>query len=262
MSTDKICNNPFEHRKALKSAEAQLVLGLAELQLKYLFHVLREKQETDFDRALQGYTSIVTQMRTLPAFAAENPDWQNTLQTVKKLYAELSGSQNGTLFARKALEILGPSLSRSALTPEPDYEWFGCFRYNYLEEQKHIALHFRNACCPESPFAVPADRVRELTLLIKDIQNKGLSPQTVGCDSWLNELKIFQSFFPEEYVQSFTVSPPDSKSGYGWWGQFIGKNGCLNEAKVKVFERNMEFPYRRLIARCPYDSFRRHITRR
>jgi hypothetical protein len=97
-------------------------------------------------------------------------------------------------------------------------------------------------------------------LIVKDIKEKGLFPETVGCDSWLNELEIFQSFFPAEYLVDFTVSTPDSKGGYGWWGQFIGKDGCFSKNKAEKFEKDMQFQYRRMIAKCSYEAFLKHLN--
>ena len=253
-------NNNKDHQNMLKDNNIQLVFAMVELQLKYLFYVLEEGIEKDFDKALMGYTSIISKMKMVPSFKEENEDWQYALESIKNTYSEYSYIADRTAFAQKAIKILTPFLYSFALIPEPIYEWFGCFRYNYDSKGKHIYLHFKNACSPESPFASPCDRLKDLFLLVKDIQNKHLSPETVGCDSWLNELEVFQNFFPSEYLESFAVSPPDSKAGYGWWGQFVGKDGCFNKSKAEKFEKYMEFQYRRIIAKCSYKSFVRYIS--
>lgn len=250
-----------EHRKVFDRDDVRLVLAMAELQLKYLFHVLEEGPEKDFLKALRGYTSIVSKMKAIPCFTEDNETWQSALTSVQNIYSESSGKHCGREFALKAMNFFAPFLSYSALIPTTPHEWFGCFCYNYAPEEKHIYLHFRNACIPESPFAAINDRLKELSLIADNIKDKGFQPATAGCDSWLNELDVFQGLFPDEYLQSFTVSPPDSKTGYGWWGQFVGKDGRFNEAKAEKFEKTMQFQYRRIIAKCPYKSFVNHIHR-
>ena len=259
MSKFEIRNELAPYRRNLQAPAFQDVLALAELQLGYLFRVIKSGQEEDFYKALSGYTSIVAKIRNIPDFRDDDGEWRNVLKQVKKLYARFSEKNARKSFAREAVKIFTPFLSCSALVPEPLYEWFGCFRYNFDPEMKHIYLHFRNACVPDSPFAVPYDRLGELAAIIKDIENKELLPETIGCDSWLNELKVFQAFFPLEYRRSFKVSPPDSKSGYGWWGQFIGSDGKINEYKLKKFAKDMTFPYKRIIARCRYAAFAAYV---
>jgi hypothetical protein len=255
-----IKNNISAHRKALKNQAVQLVLSMVELQLKYLFYILKKEFERDFDKALKGYTSIFSNMEKIPQFTENDEEWISALESVKRIYMDFSDRANGNGFARESIKILAPFLSYSALIPEIPHKWFGCFRYNYVPEKKHIYLHFRNACIPESPFASIADRSKELALIIKDIKCKGFTPETIGCDSWLNELKAFQKFFPSEYINSFVLSPPDSKSGYGWWGQFIGRDGLFSKSRAEKFAGNMDFQYKRLIAQCPYELFVKHLS--
>ena len=239
---------------------ARLALDLAGLQLKYLFHVLRSGEEPAFEKAIRGYTSIATRLARLPGFEETRGEGKALLESVRLCYAEAASAGDGAAFARKALAVLAPWLTRAALEPEPVFDWFGCFRYAYDEAQGHVYLHFRNACCPESPFADPAGRVQELRRLAADIRSRGAAPATIGCDSWLNELPAFQSLFPPEYKASFAVSPPDSKSGYGWWGQFVGRDGQIHRAKAAEFEKTFAFPCRRLTARCAFAALEAHLA--
>jgi len=259
MAGNKIKNNNMEYQAVLKCEDVQLALSMAELQLKYLFNILENRIEKDFDKALRGFTSIISSMKLIADFNESNGEWQNVLHSLQKVYADFSGTSQRKEFSAACMNILAPFLSYAALIPTTPYQWFGCFRYNYDENLKHIYLHFRNACCPESPFTSDRDRVKELCALADDIKKNALYPETIGCDSWLNELKIFQSFFPQEYSESFIISSPDSKSGYGWWGQFVGKDGKFNKLKAENFEKTMEFQYHRVIAKCSYESFVCHI---
>lgn len=256
MNAVKIKNNVSEHLEVLKRNEVRLLLAMSELQLKYLFHVLKKGEETDFEKVLRGYTTIVSRMKSIPGFEENNEEWQSALASIREL---LNTSVDMGCFSADAMNILSPFLSLAGMMPEVKHEWFGCFCYNYNPERKHIYLHFQNACVPESPFSVMSGRFRELAMLINDIKLKGFGPETVGCDSWINELEVFQRFFPPCYADSFIVSPPDSKSGYGWWGQFVGKDGHFNRKKAEQFEKTMEFQYKRMITTCSYESFVRHI---
>ncbi|MFA6102966.1 MAG: hypothetical protein WCV67_06325 [Victivallaceae bacterium] len=238
----------------------QLALEMAELQLKYLFHVLEKGLEKDFEKALSGYTSIVSVIQKPPSFNEKNADWQFALNSMREKYLKFICRSDGTAFARESMKIITPFISCSALIVPPAHQWFGCFCYDYVPERKHIYLHFKNACMPESPFAFPDDRISELVAVIKDIQTKSFVPETIGCNSWLNELAVFQSFFPREYSQSFMVSPQDSKGGYGWWGQFVTKEGRFNKSKAEQFEKNMTFQFQRIIAQCAYSAFVRHVS--
>lgn len=255
MTEIKIKNSRNEYPGASKCDNVKLVLAMAELQLKYLFYVLENGLEKDFEKALKGYTSIVSAIQKIPSFKEADKDWQSALKSIRKNYSKFSCGADRTAFARESMKIIAPFLSYSAQMPEVAGGWFGCFRYDYDPERKHVYLHFKNACVPESPFVFPGDRLKELAALVKDIQAKGFLPETIGCDSWLNELEVFQSFFPPEYSKSFIVSPPDSKGGYGWWGQFVGKDGRFNQSKAGIFEKTMTFQFRRMISKCSYVSF-------
>ncbi len=259
MTEIKIENSSNEYPGASKCDNVQLVPAMAELQLKYLFYVLENGLEKDFEKAFKGYTSIVSIIQKIPSVKETDKDWQSALKSIRENYSKFSCRADRTGFARESMKIIAPFLSYSAQTPKAAHEWFGCFRYNYDPGMKHVYLHFQNACIPESPFTSTSDRVRELAAIVKDIQAKGILPETIGCESWLNELNVFQSFFPPEYHQSFIVSPPDSKGGYGWWGQFVGKDGRFNKSKAEKFEKTMTFQFQRIIAKCSYAAFVKHI---
>lgn len=247
-------------QKLSQENNLRLTLEIAELQLKYLFHILKEGLEKDFEKALRGYTSIVSVVQKSSSFNDKKSDWQFALNLMRENYLKFICQADGIAFARESMEIITPFISCAASIAPPAHQWFGCFCYNYAQERKHIYLHFKNACMPESPFAFPDDRINELVAVIKDIQAKSFVPETIGCDSWLNELTVFQSFFPPEYSQSFMVSPHDSKGGYGWWGQFVTKEGRFNKSKAEQFEKNMTFQFQRIIAQCAYPAFVRHVS--
>jgi len=256
MSIVKIKNTVSEHLEALKLDKVLLLLAMCGLQLKYLFHVLKNGEESDFDKVLRGYTTVVSRMNSIPGFDEDDEEWRSAVNAVRTALPDSSDMDD---FAAAGMNILSPFLSYAALMPEMKREWFGCFCYNYNPERRHVYLHFQNACVPESPFAMIGDRFRELAMLVNDIKLKGIEPETIGCDSWINGLDVFQRFFPSGYPDSFIVSPPDSKSGYGWWGQFVGKDGRFNRKKAEQFEKTMEFQYKRMITMCSYESFVRHI---
>lgn len=245
--------------KAVSERKDIIVLrDMSLIQLQYLHYILANKIEDDFYKALTYYTAIAAKMKSIKGFDEQCTEWIDIIKKVKSIY---SRAENRKEFAQEAFIHLMPFLTFAETSPKSEKKWFGCFCYNLDSTGKHVYLHFKNACIPDSPFDIIQDRVKDLHDIIDDISKNQIFPETIGCDSWINELKQVQMLFPESYLKSFKESPSDSKSGYGWWGQFINKDGTLNRHKAEKFENDMEFKYKRIIARCGYSEFKTHIKK-
>ncbi|MDD2706554.1 MAG: hypothetical protein PHV34_00990 [Verrucomicrobiae bacterium] len=165
-------------------------------------------------------------------------------------------------FSRDAAGILAPWIEKSSKTPgsnpADELKWIGCFAWNQPpSDNSRALLHFYNACCPNSPFE-QMDALRDdLLQCLADMRAKAPSVIQVSCGSWINNLEPFLSLFPETYVRSLTVSSPDSKSGMGWWGQFVTKEGTLNEKRADELRATGRFRYDRKEGTCLLEELPR-----
>ena len=139
--------------------------------------------------------------------------------------------------------------------------WFGCFRWLYDRHRKYIALHFRNAYTPRSPFEDSDRLFRSLRRVIRDIDTENLPVTTVGCDSWLDALSSFQQLFPASFARSLEETPGEVKTGNGWWGQFVTHRGTLNARRAEILRKKLRFELPRMHGECPFLEFKKHVDR-
>lgn len=141
--------------------------------------------------------------------------------------------------------------------------WFGCIGYaTDPRNPSGAALHFYNACCPESPFADKDALFDDMRQCVRHIRDAEPLVQMISCGSWINNLEPFLSLFPDPYASSLLVSDPNTKSGLGWWGQFIRKDGTLNEARADELRRTGRFPYARKRGECALAELIDHVDTR
>jgi|GEM_PF-4495744 len=240
---------------------------LMELQFDYAFQVVK-KGENDLENVLRNLTmawfwipwsgeegQILLQQRGL---------YRNLLQKFNDCFSSHSSEGKSSGFSREACEILQPWVEvwdREYLrNPDDGVAWFGCFGWNRPSLQTTQAgLHFYNACCPRSPFDDMAELFDDLRQCLNNIRMKAPDVAQVSCGSWINNLKPFLALFPESYSKSLTESSTDSKAGMGWWGQFITKEGTLNEKRAAELRQTGRFYYPRKTGVCQLNIALEHI---
>ena len=163
----------------------------------------------------------------------------------------------------------------------PDWEEterpFGCFDYEYKDEEEIIRIHFYSTPAfhvdgtPLSPLSQERQEARtaELRTMFQHISTAHPDAKFVTGHSWVYSLPSYCRLFPEQYIQSLTTATP-TFDGTRRWGQFLRHTGAVKENLaadflVKVAEaKTMEdiaaaFPYQELQAICPIRHFYTHF---
>jgi len=254
--------------------ECQLQRDLAELQVYHLFDRLRAGEvpaecnpapppgRTVFEFATAAWTTFYSYyFRDADAGDHREPAW---LAFTERLRNVFDGGSNLDAAVERGCRLLEPHVAErdarmrdtfGAVSP------FGCFRYDYSDESRYVAMHFANAYEPQSPFDHMDRLVASLADIIEDIAANGYTVDRIGCDSWLDNVPAFQSCFPPSFAASMVPTNPDTKNGYGWWGQFIDRTGSLHEGRARQLKRTRRFRYPRMHAECPYTDFVEHVNR-
>jgi hypothetical protein len=228
-----------------------------------------------------------------PASGFRDPEWDHLVERLVSLARRIPLEQVSEL-ETLAVALLRPWLR---VAPEyPDGPLFGCWTYEVVGEsitdgprllgrltnhqkiaqrlrrlvglatpERHVALHFFNACAPLSPF----DNVRSLAFalraLIRDCRRRHATVQTLWCQSWLNSHPAFLALFPETWLASAavrTAEDADRRScGRGclntqnWWGQFMRSDGTFHNERAQRFrESGGKFPYPNRLCHASIDD--------
>ena len=232
-----------------------------------------------YDRAIQGDRTLEFALSHwtcvwifFPWHLSDDPDgtpqaerklYRDTLARLQEVYNRHAPSRNHEAFVKEACEILDPMvdawLEECHRHPRPERPTFGCFGYAVDPAQPSMAaLHFHNACWPCSPFENQVELVDDLRQCVRHIQKNYPAGQPVSCESWINGLPRFLALFPPGYAAGLYATDPDSK-GFGWWGQFISKDGTLNAKHAEQLRRTGKFPYDRKHGECRLDELAAHI---
>jgi hypothetical protein len=144
--------------------------------------------------------------------------------------------------------------------PPRSLSWFGCIGYNTdPRDPTRAALHFYNACCPGSPFEDMDALFDDMRQCVRHLRDADPRVQRVSCGSWINNLQPFLSLFPACYASDLVVSDPNAKSGMGWWGQFVRRDGTLNEERADELRRTGRFHYERKRGECALAELVDHV---
>jgi hypothetical protein len=229
-----------------------------------------------------------------PACGFRDPEWDRLVERLASLSRRIPFEQVSELGAL-AVALLRPWLR---VTPEqPHGPLFGCWSYEVVGESitdgpglfgrltnhrkiaqqlqrrigletpdRHVALHFFNACTPLSPF----DNVRSLAgglrALIRDCRQQHPTVQSLWCQSWLNSYPAFLALFPKAWLASAvvrTTADADRRSCGGraclntqnWWGQFMRNDGTFHDRRAQRFrECGGKFPYPNRLCHAGIDE--------
>ncbi len=237
---------------------ARIYPQLIELQAAHVYdRVTRESADLTF--ALTHWTMLPSLLRHEQAGA--NGD--DTLVRLCDLYRAHRQSGDASTYAAALADHVTPRMSQYLADlrhdPSADHPWFGCFGYTVDEERRCVALHFYNAVCPASPFADPAALKDDLRQCVCAAALDVPDAQTAQCGSWINNLPRFLDLFPQAYASSLVETHPDGKSGLGWWGQFVTRNGGIHKERAHRLLSTGEFTYARMLGRCRFDDLLTHV---
>jgi len=186
-----------------------------------------------------------------------------TYRRVEDAFARCAARREHDRFVAEACRVLDPLvdewLAECARRPPAERVTFGCFGYNVSSaDPAEAALHFHNACWPRSPFEDLIELADDLRQCLLDIRRNHPAVTRISCGSWINGHGEFLRLFPESYAHSLVPTSPESK-GFGWWGQFVRKDGSLNEKRAAEFRRTGRFAFPRLLGTCPLDELLDHL---
>lgn len=137
---------------------------------------------------------------------------------------------------------------------------YGFFLYELRSspgEPDVLFLHMGNALAPESPFADPPARFRELRAVLTDARQRCPGLTRVACESWLNSHPGFLQFFPPAWKNSARPMP----MGYyfSWWGQFVTRAGGFHFRNGEHLRRTGAFPFPSSGCHCTLADFEAHL---
>ncbi|WKZ31276.1 MAG: hypothetical protein QY318_00685 [Candidatus Dojkabacteria bacterium] len=124
-------------------------------------------------------------------------------------------------------------------------EWFGCFRYKYVETENTIKIHFRNIDrTTHGPLSInnKSFRLTELKKMFTHIKEQHPEARYVQGNSWLYNYESYRRLFPASYTKDMKVSPTNTQYMV-IWGQFLDsewqlKRSLANEFSLKIDAAN------------------------
>ncbi|MBV7335118.1 hypothetical protein KFU94_44150 [Chloroflexi bacterium TSY] len=150
--------------------------------------------------------------------------------------------------------------------------YWGCFYYAYpYHDRPAVRLHFiHRDTAGKGVFSKErmGVRIAELTDMFQHIKATHPEAETVIGGSWLYNIEAYRRLFPTRFL--VTAQPGQAEPGF-WstWGQFLRRNGRLDEAKAEAFQNCLKqqttlevclscFPFKTLRLHCPIDVFYEH----
>jgi hypothetical protein len=186
-------------------------------------------------------------------------DWPPFLE---RAAAILAGAGSEETRAERLAAFADPFFADAippALRAEAELTWFGDFRYTEDRNAGAIALHIANRGGSGAGFSDRGACFAQLRLLCADARRRTSAVAKVVCGSWLNDRDDFLALFPPSYRQSLGTSSPDDKTGWGWWGQLVNREGRLHARRAARLLASGDFPHPRLVGECRFDEFQAHV---
>lgn len=242
---------------------ARFYRDMFELQASYLHHRLRREAWWGMDYAFGNFCQFKAICKHAPGVRMDldDLDWRHLLSDCWAALGRHFTPGGRADFVDFLWSVWGPRWEKAYPVFEAHQNadrYIGCFRYDLHAPDQAVYLHFHNTVAPGSPFAVPGARREDLRKIVAEIEAGGATPATVHFQSWMNALKPVKELFPAAFAQSLTASEEFPK-GYGWWGQFITRDGRIHAQRGELLKREGRFEFARLNGHCPWADFRAHI---
>jgi hypothetical protein len=237
--------------------------GMFNIQVSYLHHRLGREPWWGMDYGLGNFTMLKAVGKFGPGVRMDLDEipWRAALAACWEALQRHGRADGREAFVADLWGRFGARWLAAYPVFEEDnnaHDWFGCFRYHHDPAGNMVDLHFANRLEPASPFERPEDRRDDLRCIIKDIEARGLKPAEARFDTWMNSLKPITDLFPASHAASLKACEEFPK-GYGWWGQFITKDGGINPRRAQVMQAEGRFEFKRLAGSCPWADFKRKI---
>src|SRR5579875_309697 len=237
--------------------QSQYPQGFFDLQIIFAQRIAQLLQQP-YQETLRTHTALYRIFGLDWSLNPMHSRWQEYVQRLPSEYNTQQVSNWTYLFYLKNFEGL----------PKWETPRWGCFSYEYLEEQQIIYLHFGNldfsGYGPLSHQRKEA-RIADLRSMFTHIKHVHPQARNVQGHSWLYNREAYKRLFPPAYVQS---ARPGRQGliGRGLWGQFLRHGEQLNEELAARFlERVAQledavnytqcFPYLLLQTEAPIAEF-------
>lgn len=236
---------------------------LLDLQAHYLHHRLRREPWWGMDYAFGNFTLLKAVCKNAPGVRMDLDDipWRQMLAAAWAAFEQHRAPEERNGFAAMIRQQwIDRWLAGFPIFEQHQLErhFFGCFCYDFHPERAIVQLHFHNLETPQSPLADPAKRRADLQAIVRDVEQQGHAPQLVGFESWMNALAPVAALFPESFAKSLKAAEEFPK-GYGWWGQFVTKDGQINPKRAAMLKNTGRFEFARLNGVCPWADFRAKV---
>jgi len=233
-----------------------LLRDMASVQAHYLLRVLRETGGA-------FAACVVTQTSWRATLPAMGPNWDRFVEQAEALLLSDADSVPEDRRVDRFLAYAAPLFAAGPMATGEIFagqRWFGCFGFGSHPEDNAISIHIRNACRPHSPFDDLPACFRSMKAICEAAEAGPFPVRKVTCGTWLNDLSVFVGLFPPSYRATLKVSPPDSKGGWGWWGQLVDRNGRLHARRAAAIMETGRFPHPRKEGWCGFEEFKQHVV--
>ena len=238
--------------------------GMFNLQMGHLHQRLCREPWWGMDYGLGNFTMLkaIVRFSEGPRYDLDDIAWRKTLSGCWAALVRTPAPAERGAFGDELWSRFGERWLRAYpcfeahLSQRSDY--FGCFRYEHASGDGSLVLHFHNKEEPLSPLADPGQRRKDLQRIVADVEARQLQVTRVRFESWMNHLKPVQALFPDSFLRSL-VAAEEFPKGYGWWGQFITREGGLHSRRAELLMTQGRFEFARLDGYCPWADFRTNL---
>ena len=239
-----------------------------------IWHVWRLARQKDHPVSPWGSLDADVDIYRLTIFDKENinpawnkdfhdPNWNGLKQRMIGVFEKYSCAPDTHTIEAACMEFLWPLMDpRIEHDSRPHRKGpqapFGCWRYDIRDEV--VALHFRNAVKPESPFDDLPLLAADLLQLLKNAKETNPAITKVSCGTWLNNLPVFRSLFPSSWLSTKSCEA-ERGSGLGVWGQYMDRRGAFHHKNAQNFRATGRHPYFCFFCYCGYTEAVEHLEK-
>lgn len=243
-----------------KDRKTAFYAGMFRLQMGYLHQRLCREPWWGMDYGVGNFTMLkaISKFAEGPRYDLDDLVWRRMLAGCWDALIRSRANSEREVFVEDLWIRFGERWMRAyplfeaSLAQRSDY--FGCFRYEYSAGDNSIVLHFQNREEPQSPLADLRKRREDLRRIVADVEAKPLQISRLRFETWMNNLQPVRSLFPECFARSL-VPAEEFPKGYGWWGQFVTRDGGLQPRRAERLMAQGRFEFARLDGQCPWEEF-------
>lgn len=248
----------------------EYLLGITRLRIHHAWTVARSQpMEFTFSRSLSECVDLwrnttFSEGGNGPDCAEfSHPEWNRLLQDFLRLHTVWGRGADSHALEEACLErlwpMLEPRIATDARTPRkgpdrPHGAWFATLR-----EDNQASIHLVNVFRPDSPFEHAAEFAGDLLRLLEDTSKKHPERTKLYCGSWMNNLPVFQAFFPPEWRKNLH-RPVWLNGSPGIWGQYMDRCGGFHQVHADHLRKTGRHRFPLIHAFCGMGSAMDHLA--